>query len=73
MSEEESQVGVEVVPVETTYPLFRCPQGHEQRGSGETVSTNFQTGQRVTSGPVCIECWLPSLGAAYPTSEVQGE
>lgn len=62
---------VEAVPVETTYPLFRCPQGHEQRGSGETQARNNQTGKIVSSGAVCTECWLASLGVQFPTSEVK--
>lgn len=67
---EDKDVMIEAFPVETTWPLFRCPKGHEQRGSGETVSTNYQTGKKVTTGPVCLECWLTSMGAAYPTTEV---
>ena len=64
-------IKVEVTPEPTTWPLFKCPRGHEQRGSGETKGRNYQTGRIVGSGPVCTECWLPSLGERFPTFEVK--
>ena len=63
---------LEAFPVEYTAPLFRCPKGHEQRGSGETTATFWQAHGKATvsSGPVCVECWLTKHGQLYPTLEV---
>ena len=69
----EKDIQVEVTPEETKFPLYRCPRGHEQRGSGETKGKNWQTGRVVNSGPVCTECWLPSLGERFPTFKVSDE
>lgn len=60
----------EAIPVETTYPLFECPKGHKQWGSGETQSKNNYDGAIVSSGAVCIACWLASIGERFPTSKV---
>jgi hypothetical protein len=60
----------EAFPVETTYPLFECPKGHRQWGSGETKARNNYDGAIVSSGPLCTACWMDSLGAQFPTVQI---
>jgi hypothetical protein len=57
-------------PVPTVYELYRCPAGHEQFGSGETIATSAHDGKQVRSGPVCYTCQIESLGTLYPTTRV---
>lgn len=68
MSEEDIQV--EAFPVETVYDTYRCRYGHEQAGSGETTATNEKFGS-ITTGPMCVQCWMQSLGKRFRTRKVE--
>lgn len=69
MSDEIETPEVEVIPEPTVFELYRCRVGHEQRGSGETVATNEGFGS-VSTGPMCVQCWMASLGKRFRTKKV---
>ncbi len=64
------EIPPDAIPVETTYPLFECPKGHRQWGSGETQAKNNYDGKIVSSGATCTQCWLASIGEQFPTRKI---
>lgn len=56
--------------------IFRCPKGHTQLGPNETKVINRWNQQvDLTSGPVCLTCYLRWMGQAFKTKDtgVQAE
>lgn len=75
---DENDIQVEAFPVETVYDLYECPKGHRQRGSGETIARNDEfpegrdaAGALVSTGEVCITCYMYSMRGQFPTSKVE--
>lgn len=62
---------VEVEPRPTEYPLYVCPKGHKQAGSGETVATNPEFPNGVSTGPVCVACYILDQVGKYPTAKME--
>jgi hypothetical protein len=77
----EPLVEIEVNEVDDDEPprprphLFRCGRpGHEQRGSGEVVQINRDTGKLVArSGPICSRCHMEWLGKRFRTKDTGEE
>lgn len=67
----EDETQIEVYPVPTEYPLYECPQGHRQRGSGETTAKNAEFPDGVSTGEVCIQCFILSQVGLFPTKRVE--
>lgn len=55
--------------------LFECGRpSHLQRGSGEIVTLNRETGQLVArSGPVCSRCYIEWIGKRFRTKDTGKE
>jgi hypothetical protein len=67
---------LEALPPKPLPNIFRCPKGHVQLGPNETKVINRWNRQvDLTSGPVCLACYLGWMGKAFKTKDtgVQAE